>query len=149
MIKLFRFAAVLFLLGSALALPDGRWTVRFRGPMIKRQFIGSASATAGCNATQSGAQDSRGNVEKARGAYPTETNSPTVTVTDHKMTGISPANDCTAPPAKTNFAATDTQATQWTLVSGANLGDVVRWEFVQPNGTIYFQTSSQPLTFSG
>jgi hypothetical protein len=149
MIKLFRFAAVLFLVGSALALPDGRRTGAFRRPMIERQFTGSASAKASCNATQSAAQDSRGNVEKARGAYPTETDSPTVTVTDHKMTGISPANDCTAPPAKTNFAATDTQATQWTLVSGANIGDVARWEFVQPNGTIYFQTSSQPLTFSG
>lgn len=148
MIKLFRFAVVLFLLGSALALPDGRWAITFKAPAPKGRP--NASAKAVCySAQQFAAQSSKGNVGQVASARVPDVDSPAVTVTDHKMTGITPANDCTAPPAKTSFATTDTQATQWTLVSGANIGDVVRWEFVQPNGTIYFQTSSQPLTFSG
>jgi hypothetical protein len=74
---------------------------------------------------------------------------PGVTTTDHKMTAGPIPDNCVAPLAKYNFTPTDTQAYQWVLVSGANVGDVVRWEFVQPGGTIYFQTQTQPLTFSG
>lgn len=148
MIKLFRFAVVLFLIGSALALPDGRWAITFKAPTLKGQP--NASAKAACySAQQSAAQSPKGSVRQVASSRVPDAVSPAVTVADHKMTGITPANDCTAPPAKTSFATTDTQATQWTLVSDGNIGDVVRWEFVQPNGTIYFQTSSQPLTFSG
>jgi hypothetical protein len=58
-------------------------------------------------------------------------------------------DQCIAPAAKYNFTPADAQAFQWTLVAGANVGDVMRWEFVQPNGTIYFQTATSPLTFNG
>ncbi|MFN0112977.1 MAG: IPT/TIG domain-containing protein, partial [Blastocatellia bacterium] len=75
--------------------------------------------------------------------------SPSVTVTDHKMTAGPIPAQCVAPAAKYNFTPTDTQAHQWTLVAGANVGDVMRWEFVQPSGAIYFQTATSPLTFSG
>ncbi|MDQ3010585.1 MAG: beta galactosidase jelly roll domain-containing protein, partial [Acidobacteriota bacterium] len=72
-----------------------------------------------------------------------------ITIMDHRMTGGPIPTQCVAPVAKYNFTPTDAQAYQWTLVSGANIGDVMRWEFVQPNGTIYFQTATSPLTFSG
>ena len=71
------------------------------------------------------------------------------TLVDHKMTAGPLPAQCVAPAAKYNFTPADTQAYQWTLVSGANLGDVVRWEFVQPSGAVYFQTQTQPLTFTG
>src|SRR5437588_816244 len=32
---------------------------------------------------------------------------PNVAVSDHRITGNTPANDCTPPPLKTNFAPTD------------------------------------------
>src|SRR6185503_13331269 len=75
---------------------------------------------------------------------------PTVTVNDHKMTGGPiPTSGCAAPTAKINFISTDEQAHQWVFVSGANLGDVIGWEFVQPNGTVYGQTATQPLAING
>ncbi|MEO6724563.1 MAG: hypothetical protein ABIU20_02855, partial [Blastocatellia bacterium] len=61
--------------------------------------------------------------------------SPNVTVTDHKMTAGPIPAQCVAPAAKYNFTPTDAQAHQWTLVAGANVGDVLRWEFVQPSGS--------------
>lgn len=62
-----------------------------------------------------------------------------VTVNDHRITGGPIPGACDPPVAKTSFAATDAQAIQWTFVSGFQNGAVIRWEWVQPNGTIYRQ----------
>jgi len=62
-----------------------------------------------------------------------------VAVTDHTMTGGPIPGACAKPTAKTSFAPTDAQALQWTLASGLATGDVVRWEWVQPNGSVYRQ----------
>ncbi|MGH9936877.1 MAG: choice-of-anchor D domain-containing protein, partial [Blastocatellia bacterium] len=70
-----------------------------------------------------------------------------VRVTDHKMTGGPISGQCSPPPAKNSFAPTDGQAYLWTLVSGAKIGDLARWEFVQPNGTIY-TTSEYTVAFN-
>src|SRR5258705_388180 len=65
---------------------------------------------------------------------------PAVIVTDHKTTAQDQPANCVSPVAKSNFSPTDARAQQWTLVSGAVAGDVVRWDFRQPNGSSYFQT---------
>jgi uncharacterized protein (TIGR03437 family) len=70
------------------------------------------------------------------------------TVHDHRITGGPIPEGCATPVAKTVFSATDAQAFQWTLIAGASIGDVVRWDFIQPNGSIY-TTDSLTLTFSG
>lgn len=120
MIKLFRFTVILFLLSSALAFSISHRSIAFRGAGINGQPAINSAGAAGA-----------------------------VTITDHKMTGGPIPDQCVAPAAKANFFSTDAQAYQWTLVSGANLGDVMRWEFVQPNGAIYLQAETQPLTISG
>jgi len=109
-------------------------------------FIVPPNAQAG-----SAAQPQTGSAGQSasRGQSTVDSASPNVTVTDHKITaGPIPAS-CGVPAAKYNFTPSDAQAYQWTLVSGANVGDVLRWEFVQPSGAIYFQTQTSPLTFSG
>lgn len=68
-----------------------------------------------------------------------------VTITAHKMTDVALTGDCTPPPAKFNFATTDSMAYQWTAASGANAGDVVRWEWMTPDGSLY---RTDQLTFS-
>jgi len=68
-------------------------------------------------------------------------------VTDHKMTGGPIPSQCSPPVAKSSFAPSDAQAYQWTLVAGAKIGDLARWEFVQPNGTIY-TTSEYTVAFN-
>ncbi|MBS1791707.1 MAG: choice-of-anchor D domain-containing protein [Acidobacteria bacterium] len=60
-----------------------------------------------------------------------------VTITDHTMTGGPIPGACAKPTVKTAFATTDTEAIQWTFASGLSLGDAIRWEWVQPNGTVY------------
>ena len=71
----------------------------------------------------------------------------TVVLTDHRITGSTPDNNCTAPPSKTSFAPTDARVYQWTSVSDSRNGDRVRWEFVQPNGSVY--ATSSTLTLNG
>lgn len=100
-------------------------------------------------AGQGAAQEPAGADGQATQASTANSLAADVTVTDHKMTaGPLPAN-CVTPLARYNFTPTDEQAYQWLLVSGANVGDVVRWEFVQPSGAVYFQTQTAPITFSG
>lgn len=70
-----------------------------------------------------------------------------VSVTDRRMTGGPIPAQCAPPPVKNSFATTDGQAYLWTLVSGAKIGDLARWEFVQPNGTIY-STSEYTVAFN-
>jgi len=65
------------------------------------------------------------------------------------MTAQDQPPNCVAPVAKSAFAPTDARAYQWTLVSGATVGDVVRWDFRQPNGSSYFQTDPITLNFNG
>ncbi len=64
-------------------------------------------------------------------------NSVGVRVTNSRVTGGPIPDQCSPPQAKNSFAPTDGQAYLWTLVAGAKIGDLVRWEFVQPNGTVY------------
>ncbi|MEP7270044.1 MAG: hypothetical protein ABI882_00990 [Acidobacteriota bacterium] len=63
-----------------------------------------------------------------------------VSVTDQRMTGGPIPDQCAPPAAKTSFASSDVRAYHWVLAAGAKIGDLVRWEFVQPNGTVYFST---------
>jgi hypothetical protein len=70
----------------------------------------------------------------------------TAVLTDHRITGTAPTS-CTPPPSKTTFAPTDPSVYQFTRVTGALIGDQVKWEFVQPNGSIY--ASSNVLTLTG
>jgi hypothetical protein len=111
MIKRFRFAVILFLLGSALALPAARQAITFRAPAIEGQS--------------------------------------TVTVTDHKMTAGPIPSQCASPVAKFNFLPADPLAYQWSLLSGVREGDVIQWQFIQPNGSLYLQSSPVTATFNG
>src|SRR5262245_18424780 len=150
MIKLFRFTAILFLLGSALALPAARRAITFRVPVIKGQPTASTSAKAVCFTTpQSSAQDAKGFAGQSSGARATGAVSPTVTVTDHKMTAGPIPDQCATPVAKFNFVSTDSVAYQWSLLSGVQTGDVIQWQFIQPNGSIYGQPSQFTVNFNG
>lgn len=66
----------------------------------------------------------------------------TVTVVAHTMSGgpIVSAT-CVTPPAKFNFLTTDAFAYQWTGFSGIRAGDVVRRDFISPNGSLFFTSS--------
>ncbi len=68
-----------------------------------------------------------------------------ISVSDHKMTDGPIPPDCSPPTAKFRFAATDAIAYQWTAASGANAGDVVRWDWIKPDGSPF---RSDQLTFS-
>ena len=60
-----------------------------------------------------------------------------VSVVDHRTSlGPIPAN-CVTPTARTAFLTTDAQVFQWTLLNGVTSGDTMRWDFVQPNGSVY------------
>jgi len=72
----------------------------------------------------------------------------TQTVTDHTMTGRPNPDSCARPPAKYGFVPTDARAYQWTFVSGARRGDVVRWEWIQPDGSLY-RRASLSLSYRG
>jgi uncharacterized protein (TIGR03437 family) len=71
----------------------------------------------------------------------------TFVVRDHRTSGGPIATACTPPTTKTSFLPTDQAVFQWTLVSGAKVGDQVRWDFVQPSGAVY-STTNPPLTLS-
>lgn len=58
------------------------------------------------------------------------------------FTSTGPILDGCAPPsAKTAFVTTDERAYHWTHVTNAVMGDPVRWDFIQPDGAVYFTTS--------
>jgi hypothetical protein len=70
-----------------------------------------------------------------------------LTVRDRRLT-VGPIPDaCSPPAAKTAYLTTDERIYQWTLVSGARIGDLVRWEFVQPNGSVAF-TGNYTVAFN-
>jgi len=70
------------------------------------------------------------------------------TVTTH-LTTDAVSGACNPPPqAKTSFSPTDARVYQFTSGNGARIGDLVRWEFVQPNGTIHL-TQNYTSTFAG
>ncbi|MEP7339380.1 MAG: choice-of-anchor D domain-containing protein, partial [Acidobacteriota bacterium] len=153
MLKQSRFAVVL-LISLALAFAFAWHSKTLSGIDLGVQasagvapdFIAPPLAQAG-----SAAQPQKGSAGQAASAGQSTfgSASPNVTVTDHKMTAGPIPAQCVTPAAKYNFTPADAQAYQWTLVAGANAGDVMRWEFVQPNGSIYFQTQSAPLASGG
>jgi len=69
-------------------------------------------------------------------------------VMNHRLTGGPIPDQCSPPAAKTAFLTTDQLVYQWTLVSGAHIGDLVRWEFIRPDGTLY-TSSEYTITFNG
>ncbi|MBK9316852.1 MAG: choice-of-anchor D domain-containing protein [Acidobacteria bacterium] len=70
-----------------------------------------------------------------------------IRVTESRVTGGPIPDQCLPPAAKKNFAPTDGQAYLWVLVAGAKIGDLARFEFVQPNGVIY-NSSEYTMTFN-
>ncbi len=55
---------------------------------------------------------------------------------------------CDPPQSKTVFAPNDARVFHWTLLNGIRSGDTLRWEFIQPNGSVFF-TSEDRFNFSG
>ncbi len=71
-----------------------------------------------------------------------------VAVIDHRTSlGPIPAN-CVTPPTRTAFLPTDAQVFQWTLLNNVTSGDTMRWDFIQPNGSVYL-TQNHTWTASG
>ncbi len=72
-----------------------------------------------------------------------------LTLVDHLTTaGPISTTSCSLPPPKANFASTEARVYHWFYVLNPQVGDLMRWEFVQPNGTIY-NTSSRTNNFNG
>ncbi|MDX2033601.1 MAG: cohesin domain-containing protein [Blastocatellia bacterium] len=69
-------------------------------------------------------------------------------VTAHRMTAGPIPNSCDPPAARAVFAPTDVRAFQWTFFSGVRIGDVLKWEFVQPNGATYL-TRQEASPYAG
>jgi len=64
------------------------------------------------------------------------------TVLDHRVTGdqLGPNAPCVPPPTpKSTFAPTDPFVFQWTFISGFQNGAMIRWEWIQPDGSIFKQ----------
>lgn len=78
----------------------------------------------------------------------TVTTSTVAELIDHAITGGPLPASCVAPATKSNFAPTDERAYQWSSFVNVKIGDVVRWEFVQPNGTVY-DTQQRASEYSG
>ncbi len=70
-------------------------------------------------------------------------------VIDHVMTAGPIRNDCSQPTPKYAFAVTDARAYQWTRVSDARTGDMVRWDFIAPNGSLFQERLTVPCCSSG
>ncbi len=67
----------------------------------------------------------------------------TVTVVDHRVSGgpVSTTSCDPPPPSKSVFAPTDERVYQWTRFAGVGAGDVVRRDFISPNGSLFFTSS--------
>jgi uncharacterized protein (TIGR03437 family) len=70
-------------------------------------------------------------------------------VRDHRISAGPFDNACTPPPIKTTFLPTDQAVFQWTLVAGAKASDVMHWDFIQPNGSVYTSSVPSPLGIEG
>ena len=71
-----------------------------------------------------------------------------VTIQERRTTG-SPPSVCDPPPApRSSFSSADPSVYYWVSAGGANQGDVVRWEWVRPNGSVYV-SSQLTLAYSG
>ncbi|MBX3279174.1 MAG: carboxypeptidase regulatory-like domain-containing protein [Acidobacteria bacterium] len=124
-------------------------TINFNGGVCIAAFISIAGAPA---ASLPGAWEVRVTYNGAMltsDAFTISNSSITATVTEQRTTGDAPANNCATPTLKTSFAPTDERVYHWTLVSGAQTGDRVRWQFVQPDGTVYASSSTLTLTGGG
>jgi uncharacterized protein (TIGR03437 family) len=71
-----------------------------------------------------------------------------LSVLEHQTTAGPILQGCAAPTPKSTFVITDARAYQWTRVANATVGDVVRVDFLQPNGSVYF-TTNITLNFNG
>jgi uncharacterized protein (TIGR03437 family) len=71
-----------------------------------------------------------------------------VTVVDHRTSAGPIPSNCVAPTAKTSFLTTDALVYQWMSITGAVTNDVVHWDFIQPNGSVYL-ARDLTLTVSG
>ncbi|MBI3423593.1 MAG: carboxypeptidase regulatory-like domain-containing protein [Acidobacteria bacterium] len=71
-----------------------------------------------------------------------------LSVLEHQTTAGPIAQGCVTPTPKSVFLTTDQRAYQWTRVANATVGDVVRVDFLQPNGSLYF-TTNITLNFNG
>jgi uncharacterized protein (TIGR03437 family) len=83
-----------------------------------------------------------GQCELGRRSFTVSAVNQPVTIVDHRMSGGPVSTTiCVAPPARYSFAPTDAQAYQWTSFSGVRAGDVVRRDFISPNGSPFFTSS--------
>jgi uncharacterized protein (TIGR03437 family) len=78
----------------------------------------------------------------------TVTTSTVAELIDHAITGGPIPAECSPPPVKSNFAPTDERAYQWSSFVNVRQGDIVRWEFVQPNGAVY-DTQQRTSDYNG
>jgi hypothetical protein len=84
-----------------------------------------------------------------RGGSTTQTSAAlTPMLNDHKITGGPIPDGCGTPQPKSMFDPTDMRVYQWILISGVNLNDTVRWEFIQPDG-FTFSAPRLTLTIAG
>lgn len=75
-------------------------------------------------------------------------NGGTLSVVEHLTTAGPIAQGCAAPTAKTAFLTSDSRVYQWVRVANAVVGEVIRVDFIQPNGVVYF-TTNITLNFNG
>lgn len=136
-----QFVCLLLILGLSIIAPQN-------GLPRRVQPGGTVALAASCHVGQSPVEASVGRGAQAQKPGPVSS-SLSATVDDHRTAGEDPPANCVAPTAKSRFAPTDARAYQWTLVSGATAGDVVRWDFRQPNGTSYSLTEPVTITFNG
>ncbi len=67
-----------------------------------------------------------------------QTGTGTAWVLANHMTTAGPIpSGCVPPVPKSNFASTEITVYQWLDILNMPAGDQIKWEFVQPNGTIY------------
>ncbi len=146
-----RMYPIFFVLTLALAVPSIRSAGKVAGDT---PFQGNAREVAPASAKQARDFATRRKILQRRAAENGDRTADStgstsrefgiaVVINDHTTTGDDPSilTNCRRPPAKTTFAPTDPVVYQWTLASGVSVGDVIRWEWQQPNGAIYATTN--------
>jgi hypothetical protein len=137
--KKFRFACIAFMISVGLGIST--WPAMSKSSLLSRQ------------------QDEQLRSEKAgvtvgQAASRRQTTTPSSTLTTPMLThqvvtgALASETSCVPPTPKSVFAPTDARVYHWTSLSGASIGDLVRWEFIQPDGFTYTSTLFR-LTFGG
>ncbi|MBI3696727.1 MAG: carboxypeptidase-like regulatory domain-containing protein [Acidobacteria bacterium] len=67
----------------------------------------------------------------------TAENQVALSLANQRVTGARPDACDPPPPAKSVFAATDALVFHWTSVSGVSQGDVILWEWIKPDGSVF------------